>query len=881
MKRTQFVAFIFFSFAICNLSIGQDVSIPQIPHDSIKYYEQLGDFDNRYRIVKSYEDSLRNRKLFAKYKATDSLYTYFPNNAIDSTRFRHYLKHHAFKYKKYLGDYDSALQYYEMAHQYVVDKDLLDKHGVHIEGEIGNIYARRNDFNKAALFLTSTIPHLRSVQKYDRLSRLYSDIGNVYKWLGDYSLMEEYYQEGIRLSKQANEYRGLQANYAGLADYNINYVSTTDYDHTLILKYLEASQQAILDNPKPDSQGNLRMMNIEEMWSRYSLAIDSIYAALARTLNANRIAKSEYKSLISREIAKSDYRVAKVYWKLGEIKKSETYVDSAFLYLLPESKYGILPTQDQIYDENTFTDLLFLKSNIYKSKYHATNDHTYLDSTLLAINLAFDANDRLERYLTMQDSKLISAEQNKQMVSLALDAYAMYDSAGLPYSSQEVRRIFDRSKSRVLTENQRKSALISQLTDKDKGELVELENQLLEVITNPMNEVSLKEEHRLRAKIDSFKTLGLNRNTTIKYLEDPYLEYVTADSVYYLFTNIGDWSFITIEGKVAIDSLIKKVEIDLHTQSSEGLDSVLTKLYSLLIPVDVDELGKLSIIPDGQLNYFPFDLLMQDNEYLIQRTAVSYQHSVIQVGRATHESEVDNSILCLSPNYIGTQAQNISEVTRGGLSKLNFTESEIRGIAEVFPGAVEQYESMSFEELNHQLKKVKMFHYAGHAIARNDSAYLIQLVDDRQELLLDKQISEMTNQLDLVTLSACETGLGTYQAGEGVRSLATSFLNSGTKAIVYSLWNANDVSTATIMKEFYSQLAKGKEKSDALRIAKLSYLKDATPDSRHPYYWAAFSLAGNDQSIKKTYGRSRYITGIIVLLLLGIYIINQNKNQNK
>ena len=881
MKRAIIAVFLFCNLATSNLLLGQPTSAPQIQHDSIAYYENLGDFDNRYRIVKSHEDSLRKLKLYIQIKDTDSLYTYMPNNAADSTTFRYYLKHHAYKYKKYLGDYDSALHFYQMANQFVVDRELLDEHGIHIEGEIGNIYARRNDFNKAVLFLTSTIPYLKKEEKYDRLSRLCSDIGNVYKWLGDYKQMLAYYMEGIRLSKQSNEYRGLQSNYAGLADYEINYVTSEDYDHHLIATYLEASRQAILDNPKSDSYRSLRLMNIEEMRSSYYLNIDSLEAALKSTLISNRIAKEEYKSVISREISKSEYRIADVYLRLGDVDKSEAHVDSAFRYLAPNTEIQGLPLINQIYDENTFTDLLSLKARIYKRKYLVTGDHKYLDSILLSINLAFNANDGLESYLTMQASKLISAGQNKQMVGQALEVYALYDGQNIQYSSHEVRKIFDRSKSRILTENQRKASILKQLKESDKVRLTELENDLLKVLSVPSDEAQLKVEHRIRSQIDSLKSSGLDQETLIRHIKEPYVEYVDLDSVFYMLTHLGKLSSTTINQTSEIDSLIEKVDLALHKQSSEGLDPILQKLYSLLMPLDIEKIDIINLIPDGRLSYFPFDLLKQGDEYLIRQVAIKYQQSAIQSVSNFNRNIEKSSMLCLSPSYNESLDEDESKNTRGGLSKLLYTKSEVDGIGEVYTGKMTQYESLSFEELNHQLKNVEIFHYAGHAIARNDSAYLIQMIDDQEELLLDKQIFEMTNQLDLVTLSACETGLGTYHAGEGVSSLATSFLNSGAKAIVYSLWNANDASTATIMKEFYSQLASGKKKSSALRQAKLNYLENTTPDGRHPYYWAAFSLVGNDQSITNTSNQRIFIAGIALLFLIVLSLLFQNKNQNK
>jgi CHAT domain-containing protein len=107
---------------------------------------------------------------------------------------------------------------------------------------------------------------------------------------------------------------------------------------------------------------------------------------------------------------------------------------------------------------------------------------------------------------------------------------------------------------------------------------------------------------------------------------------------------------------------------------------------------------------------------------------------------------------------------------------------------------------------------------------------------------------------DLVTLSACQTGLGKEIKGEGLIGLTRAFLYAGTPSIVVSLWNVNDLSTAHFMKQFYQNLKDGMSKGEALREAKLEMMNWFYQDEKgqdqkhnHPYYWANFILIGNWQ----------------------------------
>src|SRR5262249_35281129 len=94
---------------------------------------------------------------------------------------------------------------------------------------------------------------------------------------------------------------------------------------------------------------------------------------------------------------------------------------------------------------------------------------------------------------------------------------------------------------------------------------------------------------------------------------------------------------------------------------------------------------------------------------------------------------------------------------------------------------------------------------------------------------------------DLVTLSACETGLGRIANGDDVVGLTRGFLYAGTRTIVASLWQVEDRSTGDLMIAFYRSLAKGLSKRDALAAAQIEELGKQP----HPFYWAAFQLTGS------------------------------------
>jgi tetratricopeptide (TPR) repeat protein/CHAT domain-containing protein len=104
---------------------------------------------------------------------------------------------------------------------------------------------------------------------------------------------------------------------------------------------------------------------------------------------------------------------------------------------------------------------------------------------------------------------------------------------------------------------------------------------------------------------------------------------------------------------------------------------------------------------------------------------------------------------------------------------------------------------------------------------------------------------------DLVVLSACGTGLGQVEAGEGVFGLRRSFALAGAKTLVMSLWKVPDCETQELMTDFYLRLLRGQPCAEALRDAQLT-MKNKHSD---PFYWGAFICQGNPNIVisKSTY----------------------------
>lgn len=96
---------------------------------------------------------------------------------------------------------------------------------------------------------------------------------------------------------------------------------------------------------------------------------------------------------------------------------------------------------------------------------------------------------------------------------------------------------------------------------------------------------------------------------------------------------------------------------------------------------------------------------------------------------------------------------------------------------------------------------------------------------------------------ELVTLSACETGISQTKRGDELIGLTRALIYAGAPSVIVSLWSVYDPSTRELMVELYRQLKSGKDKATALQQAQIKIM--SKEEYSHPYYWAPFILVGD------------------------------------
>ena len=230
------------------------------------------------------------------------------------------------------------------------------------------------------------------------------------------------------------------------------------------------------------------------------------------------------------------------------------------------------------------------------------------------------------------------------------------------------------------------------------------------------------------------------------------------------------------------------------------------------------------------------------------------QRSFLGVGDVPYQDQGDVSPELAKPEGIEkTVLRSLSDTLGTPLHDLPQTRAEVLGANKILGnnGVVllgAHATEAAFE--SQHLADFRIVHLAVHGFADSrfpERSGLVLGIDEASHdngLLQVPDIMRLHFNADLVTLSACDTGVGKIEGEEGITNLAEAFLVSGAKAVVASLWSADDTFTSDLMNRFYTHLAQGEDKATALRDAKRDLLaKYGTQVS--PYYWGAFVLIGD------------------------------------
>jgi CHAT domain-containing protein/tetratricopeptide (TPR) repeat protein len=291
---------------------------------------------------------------------------------------------------------------------------------------------------------------------------------------------------------------------------------------------------------------------------------------------------------------------------------------------------------------------------------------------------------------------------------------------------------------------------------------------------------------------------------------------------------------------------------------------------------------RVVIIPDEEIGMLPFDAFLKEKAapdrtdyeglpFLINDYAISFRYASSLIRSETAPAYSAPDVFTFSPDYAATGTGNDPQNRLIGAGK------EIDSILDLFPGTKFTGQSATKSNFMATLNQPGIIHLAMHSLSdSSDSRYSYLLFNGEKESqdngkLYNYEISLSRINSPMVVLSACNSGTGVLYHGEGIMSLARGFILAGASSVIKTAWEVNDETSARIISRFYYYLSEGKNKDEAMRLAKIEYIKSSPPVFSKPYYWAAYEVLGDNSGVIQKPDRKPAV--LIISLVAALVLI--------
>lgn len=831
----------------------------------------------------------------------------------------------------YRSDYDNAIVNYSKA------LEITRHYGnafviANIYHNLAEIYRGKGDFHRSLEIHQRSLRELQSVFSHDHqplFATIYEGMATIYHGLGEIDQSILYHHKAIQIWTKTNgpEYHEIAIVYMNLGNiYNSDPAPRPDsalycYQKALEIrrKTLPPGHPSFGENYTNIGNAYWKMNDLDMVQKYYDQAIRIFQAAYP---SRHQSLGGLYTYFGNLNLQKKNYTEAFRYYQMAL---------SALVYDFEDSDIQANPVLENIVSEDFLRDALSEKAQAlmqFSGSFASQAEQIpYLENALSTFDLAIELLEKQRRSYRNENSKLRLSEH-----AMGLFREAMKCATRLFELTRQAKY---REKMFVYAEKARTGILLEQLYESETKQFVGIPPELLEherdlridltrydnlyrqekLKKSGPDSLQLKEyESRYLRLREDYETLqeifekDYPEYHTLKYqsqtaslpeiqnaLDDQTtaLEYFLADSLLYIFViQKTDFDVHAIDGTENFAEQISQLLTAIDSSQYEPFVESSRYLYQTLIePVQSSIEGKkLLIIPEGLLNYLPFEVLLteetrsgeidyQQLPYLLRKYPIGYAYSA-SLWLETQRSKrllPERDYLGFAPVFrnsirgeTGTEmltANRSLDSTRSKRIFLAASLREVEGIQRLFQenygiiggwfermfgGKTKVYkESQASEQYlkTERAREYRYVHLATHGFANRAVPELAGLIfsDDLKSqedgVLHLGEIYTLQLNADLVVISACESGVGKLSRGEGLLGLTRAFLYAGARNLLVSLWNVNDNSTSELMLYFYGALLRGQSKPEALQEAKLK-LMEGNFNYAKPFYWAPFILIG-------------------------------------
>jgi CHAT domain-containing protein/tetratricopeptide (TPR) repeat protein len=688
---------------------------------------------------------------------------------------------------KAIGQYDRALEYYQKALQEV--KRLGDRQSESVFlNNIGSIYNDKGQVQRSLDYYQQAYKIHLELKDLPAQAKTLNNIALAHSELRQHAQALETYSQVLALLKKANN---LSTEAIALGNIGGIYVNLKRYPEAINLYQQAATIHQQLGERAGESVVLSQLGRLFASTNQPELAI----LFYKQSVNLREQLRKELRSLSQAEQKIFTGKVAQTYRELADI----------------------LLKQNRVLEAQQVLDLLKVQELDDYLKNVRGNAKTATGISLLDPERRF-----LSDYNAIQNRMIQSSQEAIEILKITPESRTTAQSQKL----QELIQIQERSSQQLNTyiQNPAVVSILQQVTGAGSGEVnlqqfASLQNNLQELSQKSAILYPLILEDRLELILVPAKGDVIRRTVNVK--------------------------------REAINQLIVNFRSEVRDPSSLDVLDSSQQLYQWLIaPIaaDLQKAGVETIIyaPDGQLRYLPIAALHDGKQWLVERYAINTITAASLTKLSDRRSNQPLRVLAgafITGRYIFEVNGEIFN-----FAGLPFAGKEIENLTDKLPNSIKLVDqNFSVKSTVDKFKNYNIIHLATHAafVSGEPEDSFVLFGDGSRASLRDVATWSLQN-VDLVILSACETGLG-GRLGNGTEIMGFGYQMeyAGAKAAIASLWQVSDGGTQALMDRFYNILPKPQiTKAAVLAKAQRSLISSAGEFS-HPYYWSPFILIGN------------------------------------
>ncbi|WP_298314149.1 CHAT domain-containing protein [uncultured Aquimarina sp.] len=780
-------------------------------------------------------------------------------------------------YHNQFGNIPTAIVYYEKAwktfnNNKLTDYDIIEN----CLQLLGNLYIKIGDLQKAENTITN---YLYLAEQSQNTSKIISAITNLSVAYNNQSN----YQKAITILLKGEEIAPKNVNI--LTNLATNYLDSGSIEEAQ--KY--ASKAISIDVTQVNAYQILAAIALEN--KELQNAKNYIHKAKLQLLKKPNTS--------ARDIAKWQLAYIDILLSKSAYTEALKNLKEIYVHLLPQYSSDMdFPKKEILIADRVLIKALDVQAYI----------HQQLDEPILAINAleaAFEVNSKLNTTYPLQDTKIIQHSQNRNRTETYIDLlYSLHTSTKDAKYVVKAFEAAENSKAPFVNE----ALLSKQLLIQYKNDsLVKRNNELTKEIATYDTDILKEKQKEEKADISkiqkwtsAYEMKSIELKDVTEELQKKYpnlllkqekvslsalqeklkqddftlIEYFFGKKTVYRFKIDANSIEITKTKDIEHFRTIIRDYIRYFnkaatiTNNVKGFTESSFELYNIL---KIPNTKKIVIIPDGLLNFIPFETLLtkktnvlsfEKMPFLLKSSIISYEISANKYLRS-NSNNIKPKILGVFPVFENTNIE------------LPFSLEEQSYIQQKFDGVFLEKEEATYAHFLDEAKKHSILHLSTHAEAGSFSRPAS--IQFRDQNILVNQLYGLQLEADLVVLSACETGIGTLAKGEGPLSIGRGFQYAGVPNVLFSLWKVNDKTTSQLMHYFYQNLHLSNSYVHGLHKAKLDFLeaKEISNTQKSPYYWASFVYYGNYQSLTEEKSNWIFIIGGFLLIILFLFVIRQ------